>query len=190
MRRLVLTASLAMLAFGSLAGLPARAEVEKVMVICGGTQALCPWFRAGVAPPDGWAEDRAAGQRNEIVVLLPKGATLDEADIWAYARATHNPDRTPLDRVVAGDIERLKAESPGLTVTPQSDRSGPGGRMVKVYDLAEDQDGTMVAERVATFDDTDRDGNAFTVSVTAAIQGEDRRGEANAVLDRLLESYR
>ncbi|MBT9288205.1 hypothetical protein [Prosthecodimorpha staleyi] len=169
---------------------PAQAEVQKIMLLCGGTQQLCPWFRAGVEPPEGWVEDRASGQRNEIVVLLPAGTTLDDADRWAYARAVYNPERMALDRVVAGDIERLKAESPGLAVTPQVDRTGPGGRIVKVYDLAEDQDGTAVAERVATFDDTDKDGNAFTVSLTVAIQGEDRRGEAVALLDRLIESYR
>jgi hypothetical protein len=46
------------------------AEIRKMMSMCPG-QKLCAWYQSTVTPPNGWVEDKKAGEQNFLTMLKP-----------------------------------------------------------------------------------------------------------------------
>ncbi|MEJ1161514.1 hypothetical protein [Prosthecomicrobium sp. N25] len=183
-------AALAALAVPLCLAAPAGAEVIKHLTPCPEGKALCPFFEAGAAPPEGWVEDRS-GREDGVLLFIPAGTTFDAAPAWIYVRAVPNEPKLPLAEIVAGDQARFREDNPDVTIEPRPDLAGPGGRgAVPVYDVVEDQGGRTVLERVATLADQDRDGNAFAVGLILAAEDPADLEKAEPAFRAMLSAYR
>jgi hypothetical protein len=169
---------------------PSRAEVQKIIGVCPDTKQLCPFFQAGATPPEGWVEDRA-GRADGVMLFIPKGTTFDDAKVWIYARAVLNKPKLPLADIVAGDKDRFREDNPDVVIEARPDLPGPGGRpAVPVYDVVEDQGGRTVIERVATLEDSDRDGNDFMIGLILASEDRAELEKADDVFRGLVAAYK
>jgi hypothetical protein len=174
--------------FAVFAAPEAKARVEKVLIQCAEAQSLCPWYRPGVTPPKGWVEDRPTGQEQKLVVFVPSGTSLDEATAWIYARAVPNPKRTPLDEVVKSDHDRFREENPKITITALD--PPPGRKPIRLYELVEEAEGLTTFERTATFTDTDREGNFYTIALTLSAGSREDLDATFEVFQQVLGGYK
>ncbi len=70
-----------------------------------------------ITAPQGWAFDHAKrGDRDLQAVLHPAGTTPASALSVIYVRTVSKEGRPTLDSLIAGDVERRRASSPGVTV--------------------------------------------------------------------------
>ena len=152
-------------------GAPVRAEVEKHLRICEG--GLCgPEYRAVIKPPEGWVEDKAAGQREGMVILLPQGETEDSAKVQIFAEAVLQPKKTSFERAMQRQIETWRKRDPSTTlrrIEPVQRRDGqPAFQLHRFEDKnAEDPSVGSVAWGI----DQDRDGNRYLVVVVLTAKG-------------------
>lgn len=165
-----------MTAIALLAGLfattmPAQAEIERVLRPCAG--GLCgPTYRAKLAPPEGWVEDRQAGAREGMVILVPRGETEASANVQIFAEAAPKPGRTSFEAAMNQQIRAWRERDPSTTlaaVGPVARASGlPPFRLHRFDDSGAEKPSVG---RVAWGVDRDRDGNAYLVVVNLTAQG-------------------
>src|ERR1700754_862680 len=73
---------------------PASAEIQKFMRPC--DKKMCAYFRAPIAVPDGWVEDKVASRELDAQMLLPKGKDFDSAQAKIYVAVRFNPKKQAL----------------------------------------------------------------------------------------------
>jgi hypothetical protein len=145
-------------------GPPAKSEIEKFMRDCGGK--LCLNYRASVAVPEGWQEDRASSRAMNVQIFVPKGKTFDNTGAVIYTTVKFNADKAPIATLVAEDHAnwRKKARDVKIEHLPDVARAA-GGEPFLQYQFEMPSRKAQPFERVATTGDVDKDGNAFLVAV-------------------------
>jgi hypothetical protein len=113
--RRICAASLVVFVLGAATG--ASAEVKKRMVMCPG-QKLCVWFQSSVTPPKGWIEDKDAGERNHVTILLPDKDVVDFTDPMIYVQTSSEPGPATLDAIIAVNQAQWRKQEPKGSITP------------------------------------------------------------------------
>jgi hypothetical protein len=187
MRRFALAIAAAAAA-AAFAVLPARAEVEKIMLVCDGK--LCPLFRASFAPPPGWVEDKENGQRLRLVIFVPKNQTFRSAGAIIYATARSNPDKAPVAEFVDKDHARWRERAPDVKIKRLADVARTSGKDAFQHHQFEAPSMKAQAfERVATVGDSDQDGNAFVVGLVLTAKSARALSAAEPAYLAMLKAY-
>ena len=105
----------ALVAVGAATG--ASADVKKLMTMCPG-QKLCAWFQSTVTPPKGWVEDKDAGERNHVTILLPDKDDVDFNDPMIYVQTSYEPGSDTLDAIIAVNQAQWRKQAPKGSITP------------------------------------------------------------------------
>lgn len=122
--RLCAAASLVIAALASNGA--ASAEVRKMMTACPG-QKLCAWFQSTVTPPKGWVEDKDAGGRNRVTILLPDKDDLDFNDPMIYVQTAYEPGPATLEAIIAANQAQWRKEEPKGSIAPIGSAPRAGG---------------------------------------------------------------
>jgi hypothetical protein len=146
------------------AGSPAKAEVTKFMHDCGGK--LCPYYRASLAIPQGWREDRRLIGGVDTQIVVPAGRTFDDADAVIYATVGFNRNKTPITALVAEDHANWRKKNRDVKIEPLPDIARAAGQEpFLLYRFETPSRKEQPFELVAWTADVDKDGNAFIVNV-------------------------
>jgi hypothetical protein len=122
----------AILMLGSLAVLallvnPTSAEIQKMVAMCQG-QNLCPWYKAVVSPPKGWAEDKDFGGAHFITALFPDKAQLGPVAPVIYVQVSLHRDDQTLDENITQNQSIWRKSEPAAKITPMADSLRSDGR--------------------------------------------------------------
>jgi len=149
---------------GLLVASASKAEIEKFMQQCDGR--LCPFSRASIAIPEGWIEDKEAGNYFKAQMLLPKGLDFEKAPAKIYAIVRYNRDKKPVSDFLPDSMKDWKSRAKDATISklddlPRGDkppflRHGFEARSLKEQGY----------ELQAVTTDGDKDGNQFVVTIT------------------------
>ena len=162
-RRPVLLLGLAA-ALGLLAA-PASAEIQKLMQMCPG-QKLCPWFKAVVAAPRGWAEDREFGSAHFITALFPDKPKLTPQDPMIYAQVSLHRDDQTLEENIAQNQGIWRQKEPRVKITPLPDVARGGDRApFKVFLYENPAHPRQAFELMAFGLETQPDGAHYIITV-------------------------
>jgi hypothetical protein len=171
------------------AALPARAEIEPVLRICDG--GLCgPTYRAKVTPPEGWVEDRKAGEAEGITVLVPRGETAGSAEVSIFVEAAPLAAGSSLDKAMREQIAAWRKRDPSTTLSPVGavERRGdmPPFRLHRFDDSGAEEPSVG---QVAWGLDRDRAGKTYLVVVNLTAKGKRLDPAAAAALGALLRGW-
>jgi hypothetical protein len=95
----------------------ASAEVKKQMSMCPG-QKLCAWYLSTVSPPKGWVEDKDAGERNHVTLLLPDKDDVDVNDPMIYVQTSYEPGADTLEAIIAVNQAQWRKQEAKGSITP------------------------------------------------------------------------
>jgi hypothetical protein len=172
----------------AVAAVPACAEVEKIMLVCDGK--LCPSFRASVAPPDGWVEDKETSRKMGAVIFLPRGQTFHSAGAIMYATARFNRDKRPVTDFIEQDQTRWREKAGDVKITRLPDVVRANGKDAFVYfQFVAPSMKAQPFERVATVSDSDKDGNAFVVGLVLTAKSQKALAAAEPAYLAMLKAY-
>jgi hypothetical protein len=180
MRRMIVGMAFVIVSYGAM--FPARAEVDKILHVCG-QQRLCPEFRPRVNAPDGWARDEAASLKYGASMFVPHGKNFGNAEAIIYGEGRYNRDRTELVQWVASS-DRDWAATSGKNAKITSLPSASPGVIIIRYDNPSLKD--QPVEVIAHYVDADKDGNSYVVRL--AVSGKNARAVLAAVplLDKMV----
>jgi len=103
------------------------AEIQKLMQMCPG-QKLCAWYRADVAPPKGWVEDKEFGGAHFITALLPDQPKLGPEAPLIYIQVGLHQDHQTLEENIAQNQGIWRKSEPKAKITPLPDAPRGGGK--------------------------------------------------------------
>ncbi|HYC17161.1 MAG TPA: hypothetical protein VEC94_08145 [Pseudolabrys sp.] len=165
----------------------ARAEIEKFMQQCSGK--LCAQFRASIAIPDGWSEDKEASNYFNGQMLLPKGLDFEKAPAKIYVVVRYNRNRQPVSDFLPDSIKDWKSRAKHAKISKLDDLARgekppfvrhafeSGGLKEQGYEL----------QAVTT--DGDRDGNQFVVTITLSANSKAALRTAEPAYLAILSKY-
>jgi len=180
-------AALAVAAASLVCGAPARGEIQKLLIPCEGK--ICPFFRASVAAPDGWAEDKEATNYFKAVFMLPSGMSFDEAPAKIYAIAVVNREKKPIGVFLPDTIKDWKSRSKNVKITRLDDlpRSGKPAFIRHQFEAPRLKEQGFELQAVTT--DGDKDGNEFIVTITVSANSREALKKAEPAYRAILEKY-
>lgn len=178
-----LGAAFALLAFAA----SAQAEVQKFMQQCDGK--LCPFFRAMVTSPDGWSENKEATDYFKAVMLLPKGQDFERAPAKIYAVARYNPKKQPIGDFLPESIKDWKSRAKDAKIERLADlpRNGKPAFMRHRFEARSLTEQGYELQAVTT--DTDKDGNAYIITITLSANTAAAFKAAEAAYQAILDKY-
>ncbi len=143
---------------------PAKAEIEKFMRQCDGK--LCASFRASIAIPDGWTEDKEASDYFRAQMLLPKGIDFDKAPAKIYVVVRYNRNKQPLSDFLPDTIKDWKGRAKDAKISRLDDlaRAGKPPFVRHTFEAPRLKEQSYELQAVTT--DDDKDGNQFVVTIT------------------------
>jgi hypothetical protein len=153
-----------LLAILIVAATPARGEVEKLLKRC--DAGLCPFFRASIAVPEGWAEDTEATEHFGALMLLPRGFEFERASAKIYAAVRYNPDKKPISDFIPDALAQWRAAATDARITKLAGLQRTAGRPAferHQFEAPSLQEQGFELQAVTT--DTDKDGNHFIVTI-------------------------
>jgi hypothetical protein len=186
-KRLSRVAAIAVAAASLFCGVPARSEIEKLLLQCEGK--ICPFFRASVTAPDGWVEDKEATNYFKAVFMLPSGKSFDDAQAKIYAIAVFNREKKPISVFLPDTIKDLKSRSKGAKVTRLEDLSRAGKPAFIRHQFEAPRLKEQGFELQAVTTDGDKDGNEFIVTITVSANSREALKKAEPAYRAVLEKY-
>lgn len=81
-------------------------------------QKLCAWYLSTVTPPKGWVEDKDAGERNHVTILLPDKDDLDFNDPMIYVQTSLEAGTDSLEAIIAVNQTQWRKQEPKGSITP------------------------------------------------------------------------
>jgi hypothetical protein len=156
---------------GTALTVPAKAEVEKLMVM--GEGHMRPVFRLKFTPPSGWQEDAAASTKYGVPVYVPAGKSFGEAPAIMYIRVTYNSDRRSLDRFIDVAHERWRASVKDSSIDQLANQKRRNEKPeFRVYHFVNPGTPQQAYELMGYGEDNDNDGNSYTlmIGLSAATQ--------------------
>jgi hypothetical protein len=179
-----IAAAIAVIAF---LAAPARAEVEKFMNQCDGK--LCPFFRASVTVPDGWAEDKEATDYFKAVMLLPKGLDFEKAPAKIYALVRFNRNKQPVSDFPLDSFNDWKNRAKDGQISKLADLPRAGKAPFVRHQFETKSLKEQGYELQAVTSDSDKDGNAFIVTITLSANSAAALKEAEPAYMAILGKY-
>jgi hypothetical protein len=171
-----------------LAGTPAKAEIAKFMNQCDGK--MCAFFRASIAIPDGWVEDKEATKYFNSQFLLPKGVDFGKAPAKIYVVVRYNRDKRPISDFMPDSIKDWKSRAENAKITKLDDLQRGGGKPAfqrhKFEASSLDEQGYEFQS--VTIDD-DKDGNQFVVTITLSANTREAFKTAEPAYLAILSKY-
>ncbi|MCK9914510.1 hypothetical protein MXD81_35670 [Microbacteriaceae bacterium K1510] len=167
--------------------IPAHAEVQKIMHQCNGK--LCPFFRALITAPEGWVEDKEATRYFKIVMLLPQGQDFDRAPAKIYAVARYNPKKQPLADFLPDNIRDWKERTKDAKIEQLADLARNGNPAFVRYRFEAPALEEQGYELQAVTTDTDKDGNAFIITIALSANTAEAFKAAEPAYQAILEKY-
>jgi hypothetical protein len=160
--RRFLTAAVLMAALAL--GAPAKSEITKFMHDCGGK--LCPYYRASLAIPQGWREDRTLIGGVDAQIVVPAGKTFNDADAVIYATVGFNRNKTAIAALVEEDHANWRKKNRDVKIERLPDVARAAGQEpFLLYRFETPSRKEQPFELVAWTADVDKDGNSFIVNV-------------------------
>jgi len=171
------------------AGSPAAAEIQKLMrANC--SKGLCPYFRASIAVPDGWVEDKAASRELDAQMMLPKGKDFDSAEAKIYVVVRYNPKKQPVADFIPDAYKQLRESAKDGKITELASLSRAGGKPAFVrYNFAAPSLKEQGYETQAVTNDGDKDGNDFIVTIVLTANSREEFKAAEPVFLSILNGY-
>jgi hypothetical protein len=149
-----------------LAANPAAAEIQKLMQPCPQQQKLCPWFKAVVAPPPSWTEDKEFGSSHFITALFPDKAELGPDEPLIYAQASLHRDRQTLEQNIAQNQGIWRQKEPRANITPLPDVArGAGKAPFKVFLYENPTHPQQAFETIAFTLEKEPDGSHYIITI-------------------------
>lgn len=167
--------------------LPAQAEVKSLVLLQEGE--ICPYMRAVLPAPAGWAEENSTCEQ-KLTVLVPKGTRLGRGPAAIYARATANSENLTVDEFVRNSQDRWRAHVRDSRITPLGEvartNGGPGFRLFR-YD---NPSHTKQPVEFGAFTlDTDDKGNTYRVMIMLTAKSEAALRKAESAYRAMLRAY-
>ncbi len=159
----------ALVFIGLFAATPARAEIEKFMNPCGDKQkfTLCASFRASIAIPEGWVQDKEASSYFDAQMLLPKGLEFDKAPAKIYVVVRFNRNKQPISDFLPDNIADWKSRAKDGKITKLEDLArGAGKPAFQRHQFEAPSLDEQGYEYQSVTTDGDKDGNEFIVTIT------------------------
>ncbi|CAN5533992.1 hypothetical protein BH11PSE4_BH11PSE4_43820 [soil metagenome] len=156
---------------GAALTVPAKADVEKFMVM--GEGRMHPVFRLKFTPPAGWQEDAVASKKHGAPIYVPAGKSFGEAPAIMYIRVTYNSDNRSLDRFIDVAHEEWRASVKEASIDQLAGETRSNGQPAfRVYHFVNPDNPQQAYELMAYGEDNDNDGNHFTlmIGLSAATQ--------------------
>ncbi len=168
---------------------PASAEIKKFVRPCK-EQTICAFYRAVVAVPDGWVEDKAATRHFDAVIILQKGVAFNDSQATIYAVARYNPKKQPLSDFVTEAFEELRsvAKDGKITVLPDLARAA-GQPAFKRHSFEAPSQKEQGYELHAVTMDSDENNNQFVVTITLSANSKDTLKAAEPAYLAVLGKY-
>lgn len=181
--------------FGAIVGfvgfvfaLPAHAEIEKFMHLCG--QKLCPSFRASITLPDGWVEDNEATRYFNAQFLLPKDVDFDDAPAKIYVVVRYNRNKQPIADFVPDAIADWQSRARDAKITRLEDVPRGEGKPAferRRFEAKSLKEQGYELQSVTT--DGDKDGNDFVVTITLSANSRKALEAAEPAYLAILRKY-
>ncbi|MCA1416242.1 hypothetical protein I6F30_34705 [Bradyrhizobium sp. NBAIM20] len=181
MRRFIFSMVFAVISWSAM--FPARAEVDKILRVCGGQKGLCPEFRPRVKAPDGWTRDEAASVKYGASMFVPRGKGFGNAETIIYAEGRYNEDRTELVQWIAtsdSDWATTSGKNVKITTLPSVNPKV----IINRYDNPSLKD--QPVEVIAHYADLDKDGNSYVVRLAVSGRTEAAVLAAVPLLDKMI----
>ncbi len=177
-----------------LAAAPAKADIRKIVHLCGeqGAQArLCPSFELALTPPAGWVQDKAATRANGVQVLVPQGRTFGNAEALIYVRVSLRENREqPLAEFVRVSQQRWRNAVPDTRIAGLADAArGAGKPPFLVFAYENPSRPQQAHERVAFGLDSDGDGNSYVLTVVMTGRSQKALERADAPYKAFLRAH-
>jgi hypothetical protein len=180
-------AAIALAAASLFCGVPARGEIQKLLIPCEGK--ICPFFRASVTAPDGWVEDKEATNYFKAVFMLPSGMSFDDAPAKIYAIAVVNREKKPISVFLPDTIKDWKSRAKGAKVTRLDDLPRAGKPAFIRHQFEAPRLKEQGFELQAATTDGDKDGNEFIVTITVSANSREALKKAEPAYRAILEKY-
>lgn len=133
---------------------PVCADVEKIAQLCG--EQICFHWWPRIELPEGWKHEREQSLHYNFNALAPIESDFATAEAVMYANAVYRPRvpaETTLGAFIDSDIQKFKADNPGLSVTELPPLKTANGKIAKLFLLKPTVQGQW--ERVAYFEEGD-----------------------------------
>jgi hypothetical protein len=161
---------------------PARAEVQKFLIQCGGHE-LCPSYQLVVTPPDGWVLDQKASSENKVQIMVPKGESFATAEPLIYAQIFFHDKGQPLADFARVSNARWIEANPKAKIADLPPVERANGKPPFLRFAFENPGKAQQAFEVGAFGlDSDKDGNEFVFDVVMT-------ANSKAALDRADAAY-
>lgn len=167
--------------FGVLAAVtalaPARAEVKKFMNVCGGSAQgvqLCPSYKIVLTTPESWNEDKQAGDKNKVQMILPKGTSFGDAPALIYVKVSVRRKDEPIETFIEMSHAAWMKSVPDAKITKLGETERANGKPAFIsYRFDNPSKPQQGAEIVSYGFDADTDGNDFVLMVV--MTGRDKK---------------
>ncbi len=180
-------AALAAFSIATLAASPAHAEVKKFMSMCGGSPQglqLCPHYQVALHAPDGWQEDEAAGKKNRLQIVVPKGKTFGDAPALIYFKVSLRQKDRSIEDFIKLSHEHWMKSVPDAKIVRLGEVERTNGKPAFMsYRFDNPSKPQQAAEIVSYGFDADTDGNDFVLMVVMT-------GHEKKALDQADQPYK
>jgi hypothetical protein len=188
MRRALVLVCAGGLFAGLMATSPAGATIEKFMNQCDGK--MCAFFRASIAIPDGWVEDKEATRYFNSQFLLPKGVDFEKAPAKIYIAVKYNRKKQPIAAFMPENIADWHSRAKDAKITDLDDLPRGNGKSAFVrhrFEAGSLHEQGYELQAVTT--DSDKDGNEFFVTVTLSANSRGAEKAAEPAYLAILSEY-
>jgi hypothetical protein len=178
----------AMALAGVFATTPAKATIEKIMNQCDGK--LCPFFRASIAIPDGWVEDKDATRHFNSQFLLPEGVDFEKSAVKIYVAVMYNRKKQPISDFLPKLLADWRGRAKSVKITDLVDFPRSEGKPAFVrhqFEAASLHEQGYELHAVTT--DGDTDGNEFIVTITMSANSAKALQSAGPAYQAILSKY-
>jgi hypothetical protein len=188
MRRALVLVCAGGLFAGLMATSPAGATIEKFMNQCDGK--MCAFFRASIAIPDGWVEDKEATRYFNSQFLLPKGVDFEKAPAKIYIAVKYNRKKQPISAFMPENIADWHSRAKDAKITDLDDLPRGNGKSAFVrhrFEAGSLHEQGYELQAVTT--DSDKDGNEFFVTITLSANSREAEKAAEPAYLAILSKY-
>ncbi len=167
---------------------PAQAQIEKAMRHCYGQP--CPYFRAPITIPDGWAEHDDASRELDVQMLLPKDQEFNTAPAHIYVSVRQNRNKEARPAMLREIYSEWKDWMTDGKMTRLADVSRANGKPAfQRYQLDAPDLAVQRFEIASMVLDGDKDGNEFFVVVYLSGKTREALKSNEAAYLSILKSY-
>lgn len=185
----IFVAACAMLAaFVVMTATPGSAEIKKVMLKRLGK--LQPLFLPQLPTPAGWSFHQSTSGVFRVTVLVPTGSDFRSAEAKIYGVADYNADKTTIDSRARNGNDTWLSNGMNRSVERLADVArDKGGPAFQVFRYRYPSDARQTAEIVAFGEDTDKEGNLYSVQIVLSAKGDKGLADNKDAFVTVLKNY-